>query len=83
MHELAANAIVHGAGAGRLRVWNLAGALLCQIDDGGSDDSGLDNPLPCESGHGLWVVRRVADQVQSLSGPAGTSVLIRFDLSRG
>jgi anti-sigma regulatory factor (Ser/Thr protein kinase) len=102
VHELAANAIVHGGGAGRLRVWNLAGALLCQVDDEGLDDEGLDdtalddrgwllatgrttspaqvtaNSLPCEPGHGLWVVRRVADQLQSLSGPAGTSVLIRF-----
>lgn len=82
VHELAANAIVHGAGAGRLRVWNLARALLCQVDDGGPDDSGLDNSLPSEPGHGLWVVRRVAHQMQSLSGPAGTSVLIRFDLPR-
>ena len=37
------------------------------------------NSLPCEPGHGLWVVRQVADRVQSLSGPAGTSVLVRFD----
>lgn len=90
VHELAANAIVHGAGAGRLRVWNLAGASLCQVDDGGPDDSGLAasparfavNSLPSEPGHGLWVVRRVADQMQSLSGLAGTSVLIGFDLPR-
>jgi anti-sigma regulatory factor (Ser/Thr protein kinase) len=82
LHELAANAIVHGGGAGRLRVWNLAGALLCQVDDGEPDDEGLDDSLPCEPGHGLWVVRRVVNQVQSLSGPAGTSVLTRFDLPR-
>jgi two-component sensor histidine kinase len=81
VHELAANAIVHGGGAGRLRVWNLAGTLLCQVDDGELDDTGLEavNALPCEPGHGLWVARRVADQLQSLSRPAGTSVLIRFD----
>jgi hypothetical protein len=34
IHELAANAIVHGGGAGRLRVWKLAGALRCEVDDG-------------------------------------------------
>jgi two-component sensor histidine kinase len=34
IHELAANAVHHGAGAGRLRIWNLAGALHCQVDDG-------------------------------------------------
>jgi two-component sensor histidine kinase len=34
IHELAANAVHHGAGAGRLRIWDLAGALHCQVDDG-------------------------------------------------
>ena len=34
IHELAANAVHHGAGAGRLRIWNVAGALHCQVDDG-------------------------------------------------
>jgi anti-sigma regulatory factor (Ser/Thr protein kinase) len=42
IHELAANAVQHGAGAGRLRIWDLAGALRCQVDDGASafDDPG-------------------------------------------
>jgi anti-sigma regulatory factor (Ser/Thr protein kinase) len=100
VHELTANAVSHGGGAGRLRVWNLAGALYCQVDDGdlpmssrpggdhdgiavvkpsGSSDRASVNSLPCEHGHGLWVVQQVADQMQSLSGPAGTSVLVRFD----
>ena len=35
VHELAANAIAHGAGHGRLRLWDLAGALSCEIADGG------------------------------------------------
>lgn len=34
VHELAANAVHHGAGAGRLRIWDVAGALHCQVDDG-------------------------------------------------
>jgi anti-sigma regulatory factor (Ser/Thr protein kinase) len=100
VHELAANAVCHGGGAGRLRVWNRGGGLYCQVDDGdllacamqradhdgtaaarpkGSPDQDSLNPLPAEPGHGLWVVRQLADQMQSLSGPGGTSVLIRFD----
>jgi anti-sigma regulatory factor (Ser/Thr protein kinase) len=87
VHELAANAVRHGGGAGRLRVWNLAGALYCQVDDRGlavtepkgSPDRASVNSLPCEPGHGLWVVQQLADQMQSLSGPGGTSVLVRFD----
>src|SRR5579872_2790496 len=34
VHELAANAVSHGAGAGRLRIWKLAGALHCEVEDG-------------------------------------------------
>jgi anti-sigma regulatory factor (Ser/Thr protein kinase) len=88
VHELAANAVRHGGGVGRLRVWNLAGALYCQVDDSdllasakpkGSPDQAAMNSLPCEPGHGLWVVQQVADRMESLSGPGGTSVLIRFD----
>jgi hypothetical protein len=30
------------------------------------------------SGYGLWVVQHVADQVRSLSGPGGSSVMITF-----
>ena len=81
VHELAANAICHGGGAGRLRVWILAGGLHCQVDDGDAPDGAgrpAVNALPDEPGHGLWVVRQVADQLRSLSGPSGTSVLVRF-----
>jgi anti-sigma regulatory factor (Ser/Thr protein kinase) len=78
VHELAANAICHGGGAGRLRVWDVAGALRCQVDDGVASASEV-NALPFQPGHGLWLVQRVAGQMQTLSGPAGTSVLVRFD----
>ena len=35
LHELAANAVRHGAGAGRLRIWDDIGALYCRVDDDG------------------------------------------------
>jgi anti-sigma regulatory factor (Ser/Thr protein kinase) len=35
LHELAANAIRHGAGSGRLRIWDHVGALYCRVDDDG------------------------------------------------
>ena len=100
VHELAANVIVHGGQPGRLRLWELSGALHCQVDDGDlmrsleelASRSGLTGmrssrawdsasaySLPCEPGHGLFVVRQLADQAQSLSGPRGTSVLITFN----
>lgn len=91
VHELAANAVRHGGGTGRLRVWRLVRAWQCQVDDGdlarfserGTTSSPVSaDSLPCEPGHGLSVVQQLADQMQSLSGPGGTSVMITFDLSR-
>jgi hypothetical protein len=35
VHELAANAVAHGAGHGRLGLWHLPGALTCEIVDDG------------------------------------------------
>ena len=82
VHELVANVIRHAGGAGRLRVWSLPRALYCQVDDGVPSAFAVDS-LPCEPGHGLWVVRRVASQMQTLSSPVGTSVQVRFDRAAG
>jgi anti-sigma regulatory factor (Ser/Thr protein kinase) len=85
VHELAANAVHHGAGRGRLRVWKRAGALLCQVEDG---DPLADpaqpalNPLPSRPGHGLWVVRQLADRMRVLSNARGTCATVTFNLPR-
>jgi anti-sigma regulatory factor (Ser/Thr protein kinase) len=104
VHELAANAVRHGAGSGRLRIWNLAGTLHCQVDDSGPlasrDPAGpravsagresaemgrasgrtVMNSWRARPGHGLWVARQVADQIQVLSDPRGTHATVTFDL---
>jgi len=103
VHELAANAVSHGAGTGRLRIWRLAGSLHCQVEDGeplGSghpgeppDHAGTEpadaadapgppsgRPLPSRPGHGLWLVRQVADRMRILSGARGTRATVAFDL---
>jgi anti-sigma regulatory factor (Ser/Thr protein kinase) len=103
VHELAANAIRHGAGAGvgRLRIWNLVRELCCQVDDGDpprSDDrawnsagsvtsaadgheQALASSMSSTPGHGLWLVRQVADRMSMASGPSGTRVRVVFNLS--
>jgi anti-sigma regulatory factor (Ser/Thr protein kinase) len=90
-HELAANAILHGAGHGRLRLWEQEQALHCQVTDDGAPDAagaGPDaEPAPRDParwrsghGHGLWLVREVADEVSLRSGPGGTVATISFTL---
>jgi anti-sigma regulatory factor (Ser/Thr protein kinase) len=87
VHELAANAVRHGAGAGRLRIWNLSGALHCQVEDGGA--AACDGrkvragPWPYVDGHGLWVVRQVADDMEVLSDAKGTRATVTFALPAG
>jgi anti-sigma regulatory factor (Ser/Thr protein kinase) len=80
VHELAANAVVHGAGRGRLRLWDLAGSLCCEIAEGNPPDAAgaARDPWPVADGHGLWLVHQVADQVEVVSSPQGSRVLVTF-----
>lgn len=80
VHELAANAIRHGAGHGRLRLWAAAGAVHGEItDDGTAEAAGRDAAQwHVESGHGLWLVRHIADQARLNSGPSGTVAAVSF-----
>jgi anti-sigma regulatory factor (Ser/Thr protein kinase) len=84
VHELAANVIRHGGGKGRLRVWQSAGALHCQVDDGdliaSADPPDSLDPFPELPGHGLWIARRAANQMRAFSGPCGTRVTLIFKL---
>jgi anti-sigma regulatory factor (Ser/Thr protein kinase) len=107
VHELAANAVAHGAGHGHLRMWHLPGALTCEIADDGPagtshhrtsgdlpagdrscDDSPQTDrsetqaaPWPLVEGHGLWLVRRVADRLDLWSGHHGTLAVVTFRLA--
>jgi anti-sigma regulatory factor (Ser/Thr protein kinase) len=84
-HELASNAVRHGGGIGRLRLWVADGALHCEVSDGGA---GLENPslagqlrpapvLP--GGRGLWIARRFAE-LHIAASPTGTTVTATLSL---
>jgi anti-sigma regulatory factor (Ser/Thr protein kinase) len=84
-HELAANAVRHGAGRGRLRLRADGGFLYCQVSDDGPARSGDQQPTGAaawrrEHGHGLWVAGEVADQLSIDHGPAGTTATAAFAL---
>jgi anti-anti-sigma factor len=90
VHELAANAVRHGAGRGRLRIWDTGGMLRCEVADDGAAQSaagdaaaGAVNPAPWRTGpgRGLWLVRRVADETSVQSGPSGTVAAVSFTLA--
>jgi anti-sigma regulatory factor (Ser/Thr protein kinase) len=87
-HEMAANAVRHGAGHGRLRLQAADGVLTCQVsDDGPAAANGDGNPgaapgapWPAEHGHGLWVIERIADQFTIDRGPNLTTATVVFTL---
>jgi anti-sigma regulatory factor (Ser/Thr protein kinase) len=74
--EVAGNSLVHGGGAGTIRVWPSAGGVVCEVRDGGwirQPLAGRMRPAPDgESGRGLWMVNQLCDLLQLRSSPAGT-----------
>jgi anti-sigma regulatory factor (Ser/Thr protein kinase) len=79
LHELAANVIRHGAGAGNLLVRARAGLLRCQVSDA-RPGSG---PWPVQRGHGLWIVQSVADKFTVSSGAHGSQGTAEFSWPAG
>jgi anti-sigma regulatory factor (Ser/Thr protein kinase) len=90
VHELAANVVRHGAGAGRLAIHVRDDRLYCQVSDVGP--AGIYGPVlragttatrpwPVRRGHGLWIVQAAADEVSVASGSVGSRVTAVFALS--
>jgi len=77
-HELAANAVRHGAAHGRLRLWADGRSLRCQVSDDGPEERAANRPDAAawhrEHGHGLWL----ADQVSLERDPGVTTVTVTF-----
>jgi anti-sigma regulatory factor (Ser/Thr protein kinase) len=84
VHELAGNAVRHGGGRGRLRMRADGQALHCEVTDSGPAPARApggtrgDAQWPVVHGHGLWVIRQLADQVSVRSGPDGTIAAVTF-----
>ena len=78
VHELAANAVRHGAGQGRLRLWAAHDTVRCEVTDEGAPDAADAALWQAEPGHGLWLVRRIADSASVRSGASGTVAAVIF-----
>lgn len=80
VHELAANAVWHGAGHGRLRFWKTADTVICQVSDDGGHGAADAASWSVDFGHGLWLIRQVADQTSIRTGTGGTVAVVSFAL---
>jgi anti-sigma regulatory factor (Ser/Thr protein kinase) len=90
VHEVTGNAVQHGGGRGRARLWYADGALRCRVtDDGpGLTDQAIPATLPdpCsdsgfdEDGRGLWLARELSDRLHIAGGSDGAIVTLEFEL---
>ncbi|WP_203670860.1 ATP-binding protein [Catellatospora methionotrophica] len=84
--ELATNAIRHGGGRGRLRLWRHDAAVHCEVSDDGpgiadTASAGMNRvPLSTEGGRGLWVVRQFTDEMTITGREPGTTITVTFKL---
>jgi len=83
--ELATNAIRHGAGIGRLRLWRSDQTVHLQVSDEGPgmaqpESAGLrPAPLSSPGGRGLWIVRKISDRMEIVVNH-GTTVTVGLDI---
>src|SRR3954454_24959595 len=77
--ELGSNAVRHGGGTGRLRLWATEAAVVCEISDAGP---GLRHGPPdarpdpsASNGRGLWLVGRYADDFEVTVPPGGGTLV--------
>ncbi|OKI69090.1 ATP-binding protein [Micromonospora sp. CB01531] len=82
VNELITNAVRHGGGQGRLRLWCQDGELVCEVADHGHGISSQrlsdrNRPAPdTAGGWGLWLARELSDTMAVETGEAGTVVRI-------
>jgi anti-sigma regulatory factor (Ser/Thr protein kinase) len=81
VHEIVTNAVRHGGGRGRLRLWLEGHRLICRVTDAGTgipDERRTPAPRPDPGtigGWGLWLAREGCDMLTVDSGRAGGSVI--------
>ena len=84
VNELATNAMRHGGGRGRLRVWQENGTFLCEVADRGAIAdplAGRERPSDVRGGgRGLWLVNHLCDLVQVRSLPGGNVIRVHMSL---
>jgi len=94
INEIMTNAVRHGGGSGRIRLWRTVAGLACEISDPGpaatADRNPLDWParnnghrLPpttATGGRGLWLARHLCDTMGVESGRGGTTVRLTISI---
>jgi anti-sigma regulatory factor (Ser/Thr protein kinase) len=81
-NEVTTNSLFHGGGVAFVRIWQAAGALVCEVTDRGHFDRPLiDRERPADDPHasrGLWLSNHLCDLVQIQSNSRGTTVRLHM-----
>jgi anti-sigma regulatory factor (Ser/Thr protein kinase) len=86
--ELATNAVRHGGGVGRLRLWHRGGVLYCQVSDHGPGitDPAVGTTHPDstgrDGGRGVWICRNIATELIIDTGPDGRGAIVTAVIPR-
>lgn len=85
-HELSSNAVRHGGGTGRLRLWRTGVDLHIRVHDSGGGlpdpaQAGMTRPSPSvPGGRGLWIVRHLAAAMHIEQAPDGMTITATLSL---
>jgi anti-sigma regulatory factor (Ser/Thr protein kinase) len=86
VNEITTNAVRHGGGRGRLRMWRQGDHLWCEIvDEGRGIPRGRLNashrPVPGHiGGWGLWLAQQICSTLRVDTGSAGTRVRLSYPI---
>jgi anti-sigma regulatory factor (Ser/Thr protein kinase) len=85
VNEILSNSLGHARENGALRVWREAGAVVCEVRDGGHIPKplvGREEPAAGQvGGHGIWLVNLVCDLVQVRSSADGSTVRMKMSVA--
>ncbi|WP_336207299.1 ATP-binding protein [Nonomuraea sp. LPB2021202275-12-8] len=81
VNEITTNAVRHGGGRGRLKLWLGEGRLYCRVTDRGpgllaQHAEPAPPPSTSTSGRGLLLARHGVSRLTICGGPDGTSILL-------
>jgi anti-sigma regulatory factor (Ser/Thr protein kinase) len=88
VNEITTNAVIHGRPPATVRAWETGGGVVVEVTDTGEGirDTHAGQYLPpaeSRGGRGLWVARRLCDELEMSSDGAGCTVTLRAATTNG